>query len=129
MPMKILFIEDNPEFSKYLSILLESYGHNVELCDNADQAVGMLDRLCEFNLVVLDLMMILGSIIRPDEGKETGIALYKRIRKLNMKIAILVLTAQDKADIWEDFKTDPKVAYHHKPPNIPRLLTQIEELT
>lgn len=116
--MKILFIEDNPEFSSIVSDMLTDAGHAVEIIDNADDAVGAIPRAVEFDLIILDIMMMLGSKINGTEAPETGIALYRRLRKSNTNVRVLVLTALAKKDIWEHFQTDSKAQYFGKP--IPR---------
>ncbi|MDD5058375.1 MAG: response regulator [Sideroxydans sp.] len=113
--MKILFIEDNPEFSSIVAEILRDAGHDVEVINNADDAVNALLRHQEFDLVILDIMMMLGKTINEKEAPETGIAIYKRLRKLNTSIRVLVLTALTKKDIWIHFSSDPKVQYFGKP--------------
>ncbi len=124
--MNILFIEDNPEFASAITTLLIDRGHNVTLCDNADDAVQAIPTLEKYRVIILDIMMMLGSVVQSSEGRETGIAIYKRIRKVNPKIRIVVLTAQNKMDIWADFQQDTNVLFHHKPPQMPMLYKQIE---
>jgi CheY-like chemotaxis protein len=113
--MKILFIEDNPEFSYIVADLLGDAGHEVEVVNSADDAIAILPRLQEFNLVILDIMMMLGSKIDVSEASETGIAIYKRLRKFNKNIRVLVLTALAKKDIWTEFSSDPFAEYFGKP--------------
>lgn len=113
--MKILFIEDNPEFSSIVADLLRDAGHVVEIVSSADDAITILARHQEFDLVILDIMMMLGSRIKESEASETGIAIYKRLRKLNNNIRVLVLTALSKKDIWSEFNNDPLAKYFGKP--------------
>jgi CheY-like chemotaxis protein len=126
--MNILFIEDNPEFSKIVRTLLEARGHTVKLCDNADDTVDELKNLNNYKIVLLDIMMMLGTKIGSEEAKETGIAIYKRLRKINSKIPIVVLTAQIKENIWSEFGADPKATYHFKPPQMDKLYEQVEQV-
>jgi CheY-like chemotaxis protein len=113
--MKILFIEDNPEFSNIVAELLRDVGHEVEIVNSADDAVAILPSHQKFDLVILDIMMMLGSKINVSEASETGIAIYKRLRKLNKNIRVLVLTALTKKDIWTEFSGDPFAEYFGKP--------------
>ena len=116
--MKILFIEDNPEFASIVSNLLIDAGHLVKVINNADDAVDILPSATQFDLIILDIMMMLGSKINRLEAPETGIAIYKRLRAVNNYTRVLVLTALAKNDIWDYFKTDPNAEYFGKP--IPR---------
>ena len=113
--MRILFIEDNPEFLGYVSELLRTEGHEVIEVDNADAAVNAIKDVSSYDLVILDIMLMLGSIINQNEANETGIAIYKRIRKIDKNIRILVLSARGKGDIWDFFCDDLNATYHGKP--------------
>lgn len=113
--MRILFIEDNPEFLSYVSALLRNEGHKVVEVDNADDAVEAIKDVASYDLVILDIMLMLGSIITADEANETGVAIYKRIRKIDKNVRVLVLSARGKGDIWQCFDGDERVTYHGKP--------------
>lgn len=114
--MRILFIEDNPDFSSIVSALLRDEGHKVIEINNADAAVKAIEAdTSNFDIVILDIMMMLGSIINENEAPETGIAIYKRLRKTNKSIRVLVLTALSKKDIWRHFVADSNVQYFGKP--------------
>lgn len=113
--MKILFIEDNPEFSKIVLDDLEDFGYTVKLIDNADDAVRELEVISQYDLVILDIMLMLGTIIDEHEAEDTGTAIYKRLRKINRDIRIVILTALSEHDIWKEFSGDPNVVYYGKP--------------
>lgn len=114
--MRILFIEDNPEFAKYVVELLSDFDHEVNIVDNADDAVNLLSEIeRKYDLVILDIMMRLGSIIKENEASDTGIAIYKRLRSKNKNIRVLVLSALAKKDIWSAFSQDNKARYFGKP--------------
>lgn len=113
--MKISLIEDEPDCSDDFSIILRSVGHEVFVYNDADSAVIALEKICSSEVLILDLMMQLGNMVKTEEGLETGIALYKRIRKVAPKLPILVITARSKPEIWDDFSADNKVQYLGKP--------------
>jgi CheY-like chemotaxis protein len=113
--MKILFIEDVPEFSEIVTEILSTRGHSVTLIDNADDAIRAVPRASDWELVILDLMMRLGSLIPPGEVKETGIAIYRRLRSTHKDLNILILTALAKPDVWDNFTDDPHTRYFQKP--------------
>ena len=115
--MNILFIDDHPEFLKEMADQLEDHGHTVKRCLRADDAVGELDRINDYDLIILDIMMRLGTMIRPEEAPETGIAIYKRLRRLAAKLPVLVVSALAKDRFWQQsgFAQDPHAAYFGKP--------------
>ena len=114
--MKILFIEDNPDVYEPVTGLLERRGHTVKVTPDADTAVREINsQLASYNCIVLDIMMMLGTIIEEGEAEDTGIAIYKRIRNKDTKIRVVVLSALSKGDIWKHFQGDPFVTYQAKP--------------
>lgn len=128
--MRILFIDDNPEFLGYVSEILRNEGHEVVEIDSANDAIYAIKNIAKYDLVILDIMIMLGDIIDPEEANETGTAIYKRIRKNNSKIRILVLSALGKQDIWNAFNSDSNVSYYGKPipSNIQSFLKTVEGL-
>jgi CheY-like chemotaxis protein len=113
--MNILFIEDIPEFAKEIRDLLQDHGHNVTIIDGADAAVEEIPKLSKYDLVILDLMLMLGTKIQQDEGDETGIAIYKRMRAASRDKPILVLTALSKDLVWGSFRDDKHMKFFQKP--------------
>jgi DNA-binding response OmpR family regulator len=114
--MNIALIEDDPACSENYGSLLEDRGHKVTVYEEADDAVNALHDIAKTDLVILDLMMRLGSIIKPDEGEETGIGIYLRLRNLTKDLRILVLTARTyTAEMTAVFASDKKCRYVEKP--------------
>ena len=113
--MDIALIEDEPDCYENYEALLLDRGHNVTVYQYADDAIVGLEEIAKDDVVVLDLMMQLGSLIQPDEGEETGIAIYRRLRKLSLTQPILVLTARSEAELLHNFKSDEKCHYVVKP--------------
>jgi CheY-like chemotaxis protein len=114
--MNILFIEDNPDVYEPVKILLERKEHTVTVASDADSAVNEINsNLSNYNCIILDIMMMLGSIIKENEAEDTGIAIYKRIRLINKQIRVVVLSALSKGEIWRNFQTDVNAYYQEKP--------------
>lgn len=113
--MRILLIEDNPEFSSAAVELLESYGHTCAVLKSADDAIDSIADLSSFDIVILDAMLRLGKKIKASEATETGIAIFKRIRLQNPKKPVVFLTALKKSEISEEVTFDAITAYHSKP--------------
>ncbi len=113
--MRISLIEDEPDCYEGLQELLSSRKHSVKVYEDADDVVDHMDEIAKSDVVVLDLMMQLGLKIKPSEAPETGIAIYKRLRKLNDRVRVIVMTARLKADVWSEFQADPNAYYIGKP--------------
>jgi DNA-binding response OmpR family regulator len=113
--MKIALIEDEPECFENYEAVLTIRGHEVKIYSEADDVVADLNRIAKYDLVILDLMIQLGTKIKPDEAPETGIAIYKRLRQINKNQKILVLTARLQSDVWNSFRDDKNILYLMKP--------------
>lgn len=93
-PMKkvasVLVVDDEPHIVKALKTRLESWGFEV---DTAQTGYGALERITldEYGAVLLDLMMPLMS------GMET----LKRIRGIDEKLPVIVLTAYESDELVE----------------------------
>lgn len=127
--MNILFIDDHPEFLREMADQLEDNGHTVKRCLQADDAVRELGQIAEYQVVVLDIMMRLGSLIAPDEAAETGIAIYKRVRRVAAELPVLVVSALSKDRFWQQcgFGKDPRAVYFAKPLGADDKIAQLVE--
>lgn len=113
--MNIVLIEDEPDCSETYEVLLADRGHSVTVFSEADDVVEQLDSIAKADLVILDLMIQLGTKLTADEAPETGIAIYYRLRKLNAKLKIVVLTARSRSEVIEYFSGDNFVRFNVKP--------------
>lgn len=113
--MDIMLIEDEPDCYENYQVLLEERNHDVKVYSDADNVINELNNICKADVIILDLMIQLGTFIKPNEATETGIAIYKRIRKINSNIPIVVLTARSRSDVWDHFKNDKNARYLAKP--------------
>ena len=114
-PMDIVLIEDEPDCSETYEVLLSDRGHSVTIFSEADDVVEQLENISKADLVILDLMIQLGTKLSADEAPETGIAIYYRLRKLNPKLKIVVLTARSKSEVIEYFLGDKYARFNVKP--------------
>jgi CheY-like chemotaxis protein len=126
--MNISLIEDEAECYENYIPLLKDRGHTVELYIDADDVVKNLETICKSDIVLLDLMLQLGTIIDYKEAPETGIAIYHRIRTLSKDIPILIVSARIKSDVWDNFNADGRTSYIEKPVNnLKYFFEQIEQ--
>jgi CheY-like chemotaxis protein len=125
--MNILAVDDHPEFLASISEELEDCGHQVTRCVRADEAVAALARIGEYDLVILDIMMRLGSAIEPGEASETGIAIYRRLRRISIDVPVVVISAKSKDRFWkeEGFSKDHRAVYFAKPLKAEENISQI----
>ena len=92
--MKVLIIEDSEEFSKSLLDFFNYDGHSTDFAPNLSSAYDYV-AVSKFDIILLDIML-------PDgDGRD----FLKRIRKQNITIPVIVMTARsevsDKIDLLD----------------------------
>lgn len=85
--MRILIVEDEKDMNMLIQKVLKKAGYTVDGCYNGEDAEFFLAG-AEYDGVVLDVMM----------PKKDGYTLVKEIRKREMDIPVLFLTARDSID-------------------------------
>lgn len=80
--LSVLVVDDDPALRDAIEMILETAGHRVSLAASGPEALGLLER-SRFNLVITDLRM------DPMDGLE----LLARIRSVNPKLPVLLMTA------------------------------------
>lgn len=115
--MKILIAEDEMYMQKIIRLYLEKEGYEVSLAQNGKDALSMLQDN-SFDLLVSDWMM----------PQMDGLELCKEVRKLNIPIKIIMLTAKstnmDEIDALKHGADD----YIKKPFEPQILLLRIEKM-
>lgn len=118
--LQVLVAEDNAVNRKLISALLQSYGHDLKLVENGQEALLALESQ-EFDLVLMDIQMpVLG-----------GIAATKAIReskKTYCNIPIIALTANAMKGARETYLTAGMNGYVSKPINPEKLFASIDRL-
>ena len=92
--IKILLVEDDPNFGSILKSYLELADYEVLLKTDGKQGLGAF-KTYSFDLCILDIMM----------PEMDGFTLAKEIRKMNSKTPVIFLTAKTlKEDVLEGFR-------------------------
>lgn len=92
--IKLLLVEDDPNFGSILTSYLELADYEVTLCTDGKQGL-LAFRKEIFDLLILDIMM----------PEMDGFTLAREIKKLNDSVPIIFLTAKTlKTDILEGFR-------------------------
>ena len=81
--MKILVVDDELEYRQYLSGLMESEGHQVQVAENGEEAIRRLDNGFAADVILSDLMM----------PRMDGFALLRQLRKEDRLPPAILLTA------------------------------------
>ncbi|MBT8128051.1 MAG: sigma 54-interacting transcriptional regulator [Gammaproteobacteria bacterium] len=113
---KILLVDDDVSLLKLLSIRLKSAGYEIEVAENAHQA---LARLAFFqpHLVITDLRM----------GDMNGLALFDRIHQQYPSLPVILLTAHGTIAGAVDATRKGVFSYLTKPFDSQQLLTEIQQ--
>ncbi len=91
MKSTILIVDDDPYVLKSIAKLLEEHGYTVYSCQNAGDAIKMVEKVL-FDLVLTDIRM----------PKVTGIELLKNIHTYNQEIPVILMTAFAELDVAVD---------------------------
>lgn len=81
--MRILVADDESQYREYLSGLIESDGHQVEVAENGEEAIRLLDDGFAADVIVSDLMM----------PRMDGFTLLRQLRKEDRLPPAILLTA------------------------------------
>jgi len=113
----ILLAEDEPSLGQIVKETLESRNFRVSLCKDGVEALTCFERTSP-DILVLDVMM----------PKKDGFTLAKEIRKQDLKVPIIFLTAKSQsADVVEGFHLGGN-DYLKKPFSVEELIVRIENL-
>lgn len=115
---KILIIEDDKKFLKYLKYLISDEGHECVECTAADDVLDYWDKLGTIDIIILDLMMKRdkhGKIYSEDKAIETGEIIFNKLRDSYPKKKIIIITAKDDTEIRLDLDKHPEVKVILKP--------------
>ncbi|MFC1658114.1 response regulator [Candidatus Omnitrophota bacterium] len=80
--VKVLLVDDEPDFVESMSLWLESKGYSVAVASSGEQAIRMIKEQPP-HIVFLDIKM---------PGMD-GIETLKRIRVFNQKLPVIIITA------------------------------------
>ena len=114
---KIIVVEDEAHLAKGLQFNLEREGYRVTLVDNGQSALDLLGKE-EFDLMILDIML----------PKVSGLEVARRIRKTNMRVPILMLSAKSTDEDRELGLQAGADDYLTKPFHLPELLLRVKGL-
>lgn len=84
---KILIVEDDQDLLDVIAMALTSRGHQAQICNGGEEALGLL-RVYKYDLIVLDWMM-------PDLS---GLDVLRNYRQMGGKVPVLMLTAKASVD-------------------------------
>ncbi|HMQ47469.1 MAG TPA: response regulator transcription factor [Saprospiraceae bacterium] len=117
MPIKILYVEDEPFLGKIVRESLESRGFEVRLIEDGAQAMAALEAM-QPDIGVLDVML----------PNLDGFSLGKAIREKDPLLPILFLTAKDQTkDVLQGFASGGN-DYIRKPFSMEELIVRIQNL-
>lgn len=112
----VLVIEDDVFLVDDLKFFIKAEGHECVVYGRANDVMGKLEELGEFDTILLDIMMMKGSMREnnyPDV--ETGEILYKEIRKKYPTKKIIIISAMDFREMSIDFRKEDNVEILQKP--------------
>jgi len=117
--MRILMIDNDAQKMSPLQETLKLYGFDVKFCRNVDTAMEYISQhTASIDLILLDIMMPNGNILKDidtQEGKDTGLHFYKKIRE-KYQVPIIFYTVVRNKELVKSFvEGDEKADYLTKP--------------
>ena len=113
---RTLLIEDDRFLIEDLSTFIEYEGHTCKVYTGPDDVLDNIQKLGDFDVVILDIMMSRGSYLQDeDPGFETGELLYLRIRENFPELPIIIISAKNFDDMKIDFAKEEHVDTVSKP--------------
>jgi len=114
----LLIVDDDPYILESISSLLTEFGYTVHTCQNALDAVKMVEEI-NFDLVLTDIKM----------PQISGIEVLARIRSRNQQLPVILMTAFAELDVAVDAIKKGAFDFITKPYNPDYLLHSIEKAT
>lgn len=116
MNYNLLLVDDDRDFREEIRECLDDY--NIIEASNGEQAIGILKRPNEIDLVILDVMM----------PGLSGTKVLKKIKNMNPDLGIIILTGFSSKDIAIDALRGHADDYIEKPVDIIKIKKTIEKL-
>ena len=105
--LKILVVDDNNNIRVVLGEMLKIYSNEIVFADNGKEAVTAVENHSDIDLILMDVYM----------HNMDGFEATRRIRQINKKVVIFVMTAAALSELVEDFSGTLINDYFPKPFN------------
>ena len=105
--LKILVVDDNNNIRVILGEMLKIYSSEIVFADNGKEAVTAVENHPDIDLILMDVYM----------HNMDGFEATSRIRQINKKVVIFVMTAAALSELVEDFSGTLINDYFPKPFN------------
>ncbi len=113
---RVLVVEDDPDVAEVAVAVIESLGHDVERCADADAALARMERAHDFDLVFSDIVM---------PGDMNGIELAEALLKLQPNLPVLLATGYSNAALAPGALRFPVLAKPYSVQELSRRITQM----
>ncbi|MFC3157373.1 Response regulator receiver domain-containing protein [Chryseobacterium arachidis] len=120
MKKKILIVDDDPRNIFALKLTLKSRGYQTESCTMAQEAIEILEKDNQFDVVLMDMMM-------PEMDGYQAIKIIKETPSIS-KIPVIAVTAQAMPEDRQKCLDAGAQDYVSKPIDVDQLITAIEKL-
>lgn len=114
--VRLLIVEDDDEMRTLLRKALTRENYEVRTAQHGVEAIGMLEKGEEFDVLVTDIRM----------PQMDGMELLRRVRKLRPGLRVIIITAYAELDNYLEVMREGAFDYLTKPFKIPDLLGVVE---
>ena len=118
MKAYILVVDDNDALAESISDILDAHGYRVAVANDGFTAVS-LAKEATFDIALMDIKM----------PGMNGVEAYKKIKEVSPGIKAIMMTGYSVEDLIKEAIQEGVCEVMHKPIDIGRLLTLIEDIT
>ena len=130
--MRIIWIDDDLYRNEKTIELLELFDLEIDFFTKYEEGLNHLKtHLGRIDAMILDIMMNAGDLFTAEEsedGRITGLLLYKRIRKIYQGPILFYTVLRDEAIILDYISNDSQARYLKKPADEQEIISKITEM-
>jgi CheY-like chemotaxis protein len=123
-PREILLVDDDLDYRELTRTRLESFGYQVVCAGSGQEALNLLEKEVEPNLIIMDLDM-------PEKNGLTtliNLTIRRKIKKDSKKIPIIIATGMHSDQILKTVHEQEVSGYLRKPYGCEELIKTVKDL-
>ena len=123
-PKEILLVDDDNDYRELTRTRLESFGYQVVCASSGQEALALLDKIAEPNLIIMDLDM-------PEKNGLTtliSLTVRRKAKENSKKIPVVIATGMHSELIHKTIQSQEVNGYLRKPYGCDELLKTVKDI-